>query len=144
MQHIDYNKPIVDGGAFKWHEYLILREWGTLAIPTAAQIAAAKVLFGHVQTLIRGPLGKPLNITSGIRTSQYTNWLRKHGIPAAMKSAHNDGMAVDLSPPAGMTNAQFWAFCDKHWPGRMENLSATPTWVHLDTRNWGSRQRFNP
>lgn len=140
----DYNSPIVTDGNFTWAEYLRLQMWNAFAIPTPEQIKNAEFLFTHLQELIRTPLGKGLTVSSGIRTAEYTAYLRSRGIPAATRSAHNEGKAVDLKPPASMTNAQFWAYCDKRWPGRMENLHATPSWVHLDTRNWGSKQRFNP
>ena len=139
----DYNSPIITDGNFTWAEYCRLQMWAALAMPTTAQQASIIFLFGELQK-IRAALGKPLAISSGIRTDAYTQYLRNRGIPAATRSAHNEGKAVDLKPPAGMTTAQLWDYCAKRWPGRMENLHATPGWVHLDTREWGSRKRFNP
>lgn len=132
------------GGNFTWAEYCRLQMWHAFAIPTPEQIKNAEFLFAHLQELIRTPMGQAMVILSGIRTAEYTTYLRSRGIPAATQSAHNEGKAVDLRAPASMTNAQFWTYCDKRWPGRMENLHATPGWVHLDTRQWGKRIRFNP
>ncbi|NBW08384.1 MAG: hypothetical protein EBR82_10185 [Caulobacteraceae bacterium] len=139
----NFDTPIVKGGSFNWREYCLLKGFNKLAQPDVKQHANAIFLFIELQKL-RNALGKPLTITSGARTMEYTLWLRKQGIPAALKSAHLDWQAVDLAPPVGMTQKQFWDFCRKHWPGRLENWQATPTWVHLDTRNWGLRQTFNP
>ncbi len=129
---------------FKWHEYAILREWNAYAIPTEQQRAAAINLFTRIRDYIRGPIGKPLTINSGARTSEYVAYLRRQGIKAATKGAHLEWAGVDLRAPDGMSNAEFWKFCHAVWPGRMENLSATPHHVHLDTRQWGNRVRFNP
>lgn len=141
---IDYDDFIVPNGFFKWREYALLREWGKLATPTDAQRNNAILLFRYVRDLIRVPLGEPLTLSSGARTAEYVAYLRSKGIPAALHGAHNDWAAGDFLPPASMTNAQFWHWCDKRWPGRMEKLESTPKWVHLDTRQWGERVRFNP
>ena len=144
MLLLPYNEEIVQGCHFDWWEYARLQEWNALAIPTDKERASAITLFTHIRDYIRVPLNKALTISSGCRTKEYTQYLRRKGIPAALASAHNEWKAVDLLPPAGMSNAQFWHWCSARWPGRMENLSATPGWVHLDTREWGSRRRFNP
>lgn len=140
---VNLNEPIVKDGNFEWHEYLRLKEWAEFVTPTAEQIKNAVFLFTELQKL-RKELGQPLYITSGIRSMAYTKWLRKRGIPAALGSAHLSGQAVDLAPPKGMTTRQFWNWCHKRWPGRMEAFESTPTWVHLDTRDWGKRVRFKP
>lgn len=139
---VDYSKAIVLNGSFTWAEYALLREWNAYAIPTEAQEKSAIDLFTKLQPL-RQALGKPLLITSGARTIQYTNFLRAKGIPAARQSAHIDWAGVDIKCPS-MTNEALWRFLDARWLGRMENLKATPTWCHLDTREWGKRIRFNP
>lgn len=145
MKYLDYNAPIVPGGNFTWGEYCQLRSWGgALLVPTKKEQDKAIFLFTQVQKLIRTPLGKSLDIASGARSVQYARYLRSINIPAAMQGAHNTWDAVDLEPPLGMSNAEFWKFCDKHWPGRIELLKYTPSWVHLDTWNWGKRQRFAP
>lgn len=139
---MDYQQPIIPGGSFLWIEYALLQQWNALAIPTQTQYQNALFLFQQLQPL-RQQLGRPLTITSGARTPQYTQYLRSTGVPAALASAHLDWQGVDLQCPS-LSNADLWRFLDGRWPGRMENLSATPTWVHLDTRNWGQRLRFNP
>lgn len=138
------NQEIVPGCKFTWKDYALLPQWKELASPTSQELENAKFLFTQLYKYIRQPLGKALYISSGARTTAYTKFLRAQGTPAALQSAHNEWKAVDLRPPAGMTNAQFWHWCDARWPGRMENLEATPHWVHLDTREWGKRRRFNP
>lgn len=141
-KHLDYNAPIIPGGSFLWAEYALLREWNTLAIPTDIQKANAIKLFTELQPL-RKLLNKPLIIKSGARTNEYTAYLRKKGIPAAAKSAHVDWQGVDIVCPS-MRVIDLWNFFDLHWKGRMEHFSATPTWVHLDTRQWGQKIRFHP
>lgn len=144
MKYLNYNEPIVTGGNFTWGEYATARAWNALFIPSKLEIDKAIFLFTHIQKLIRGPLGKGLDIASGARNVQYAKYLRSMGIPAAMQGAHNDWAAVDLEPPHGMSNAEFWKYCDKVWPGRMELFKYTPSWVHLDIREWGMRKRFAP
>lgn len=141
---VDYKSPIVVDGHFTWGEYALLRQWGRYATPTAVHEQNAIFLFNHLEKLIRLPLNKPITISSGARTLEYTAYLRKEGIPAALRSAHITWEGVDILPPPGMTNAEFWHYCDERWPGRMEKLEFTPTWVHLDSRSWGSRLRFKP
>lgn len=142
MRYVDYNAPIIPFGDFKWGEYALLRDWGTLAIPSEQQRLNAVRLFTELQPL-RQLLNRPLIVTSGARTKQYTQYLRTRGIPAASRSAHLDWQAVDLTCP-GMSTLELYNFFNKHWQGRMEHYTATPTWVHIDTRNWGKRQRFMP
>lgn len=144
MITLDYNAPIIPNGSFTWREYATMRGTGELAKPTQVQHDNAVFLFTKIQVEIRTPLKRPLTISSGARTPEYVEYLRKQGIPAARHGAHNDWAAVDLRTPHGMSNAEFWAFCDKRWPGRLENLAYTPGWVHLDTRQYGKRIRFNP
>lgn len=142
MTWLDYQAPIVVGGSFTWAEYALLRAWHALAVPTAPEIEKARFLFTELQKL-RQALGKAMVITSGARTAEYTRYLRANGTPAAPKSAHNTWEAVDITVP-GMSNKALWEFCHTRWPGRMEQLRYTPTWVHLDTREWGKRLRFVP
>lgn len=145
---VDYKAPIfIDPktgkrGNFTWGEYALLPRFSQYAVPTEQERKNAIFLFQEVQK-IRELIGHPIIITGGCRTSAYTKHLRANGIPAAQFSAHNEWRAVDISCP-NMTNKELWDFCNKHWAGRMELLRYTPTWVHLDTRNWGSHQRFVP
>lgn len=143
MVKVNADEAIVPNGHFTWREYITLGLWNKLAEPTEVQKANAEFLFAELEKL-RIALGKPLTISSGARTWEYTRFLRQQGIPAALRSAHMDWQAVDLKAPEGMSNQSFWQWCHQRWPGRMEHFSATPTWVHLDTRNWGQHIRFHP
>jgi uncharacterized protein YcbK (DUF882 family) len=139
---MDYTQTIVPKGSFTWGEYAYLPRWAVYAEPSETQRKNAVFLFSALQK-IRDELKRPIIISSGARTPAYTQALRMLGIPAARKSAHNDWMAVDITCPS-LNNKMLWAFCNARWQGRMENIAATPNWVHLDTRDWGSRTRFNP
>lgn len=139
---IDYNAPIVENGSFKWKEYAILFAWNHFLIPNETQKANAIFLFQQLEPL-RKELGHPLIISSGARDHIYTDDLRRRGYKAALKSAHLEWRAVDLKCP-NIPAGQLWAWFSERWIGRMENLSATPNWVHLDTLQWGQKYRFNP
>jgi uncharacterized protein YcbK (DUF882 family) len=136
----NYHQPIVLGGSFTWAEFTLMKGFKTYAGPNEEQYNRALFLFQQLQPL-RDLLGLPLIITSGVRTPEYTAHLRRKGISAAIKSAHLDWCAVDLVCPS-RSSKWLWDFFDVHWLGRMEHWRDTPTWVHLDTRNWGRRQRF--
>lgn len=142
--NIEPNSPIVADGHFTWREYLMLRMWRVMATISEEHAQNAVFLFGELETRIRRPIAKPLHVLSGYRTPAYTKYLRSINIPAALMSAHAIAKGVDLEAPHGMSNADFWHYCDVRWPGRMENLRYTPGWVHLDTLHWGKRIRFNP
>jgi uncharacterized protein YcbK (DUF882 family) len=141
-QYINYNEPIVKNGSFKWKEFAILKGWNHFLIPNEKQKENAIFLFSQLEPL-RKELGMPLIITSGARDEVYIQDLIRRGYKAALKSAHLNWQAVDLTCP-GIPNATLWNWFNKKWPGRMENLSATPTWVHLDTLQWNQYHRFNP
>lgn len=141
-KYLDYNAPIIPGGSFTWGEYAKLPNWGHFLHPTEAQKKNAIFLFEQLQPL-RKLLNKPLIITSGARDGIYTMDLRRRGYQAGLQSAHIDWRAVDLQCPS-MKTIDLWKFFHDHWLGRMENYSATPGWVHLDTREWGQKKRFNP
>lgn len=143
-QVIDYNAPIVPGGNFLWREYARLKDWNAFLNPTETQKRNAIILFGHVQNLIRAPLGRGLIVGSGARNSAYVQYLRSRGIMAAPNGSHVTWEGVDLWPTGGMTVRQLWDFCHARWPGRMERWEHTPGHVHLDTWQWGQRIRFNP
>ena len=139
---LDPKQAIIPGGSFTWGEYAFVKGFGDMLIPSKAQRDNAVFLFTQLQPL-RRELGRPLIITSGARSEAYTLWLKSKGIPAALKSAHNEWRAVDITCP-GLDNKALWGWFNSRWPGRMEALAHTPGWVHLDTRQWGQRVRFNP
>lgn len=77
---------------------------------------------------------------SGARCMTHTLALREKGIPAALKSAHLDGLGIDLRPVDEAMLPEFQAFCEKNvpiWAVRMEDKRATTQWVHLDLRGVG-------
>lgn len=81
-----------------------------------------------------------LNCNSGARCMDHTLALRKMGIPAALKSAHLEGLALDLCPVDDALLAEFQEFCERNiyvWLCRMEDRRATEDWVHLDLRGIG-------
>jgi len=138
----DYNQPIVSNGSFTWAEFTYLKGFKLFTNPSEQEYQNALFLFSQLE-LLRKQLGYPLIISSGVRTADYTQYLRKKGIPAAINSTHNTWQAVDLICPK-LSTKKLWDFFDSRWSGRMELLHYTPTWVHIDTRNWGSHQRFAP
>lgn len=139
---MNYDATIIPGGSFTWHEYAFLHDWNVLAHPSEIQEQNAITLFSHLQD-IRNLIKKPIIIRSGARTPEYTAYLRKRGVPAALHSPHMEWKAVDITIPS-MSNKDLWLFCNDNWKGRLENLHFTPTWVHLDVLQWGERVRFNP
>jgi uncharacterized protein YcbK (DUF882 family) len=140
MPKFDKDASIVPQGHFTWAEFTYLRAFKIFAQPNDEQYHNALFLFSHLQPL-RERLSAPLIITSGVRTPEYTEYLRRHGVPAARYSAHMTWQAVDLVCP-NMTSYALWHFFDPLWAGRMEHWKDTPGWVHLDSRNWGQRLRF--
>lgn len=146
---VDYNAPIVVGGSFTWGEHLeykdpqYIRETGErYAEITDWQHTNIIRLYSRIQPL-RDKLKMPLIVKSGQRTPAYTAFLRRKNIPAALKSAHMDGMAVDLWSP-GIDTLGLYNWMRKHWHGRLEDFRHTPGWVHLDIRAWGQLTIFTP
>ena len=141
---IDLLANITKEGHFKWSEYLWQQGFKQYGQPTPEQQANIILLFTRIEEYIREPFGQSLTISSGFRSDAYTANLRARGIPAALHSAHNTGEAVDLHIPRNKTPRQFWDWCSARWPGRMELSSFTPTWCHLDIRQWSQKVRFAP
>lgn len=139
---VPLDAPIIPNGHFRWDEYCFLHGFGKYAEPTPEEYKNAIFLFTHLEPL-RVELGKPMAVRSGARTKAYTAYLQSEGIPAAPNSAHNEWRAVDIDVP-NMRTADLWRFCRDRWPGRLEELAATPTWVHLDTWQWGQKITFRP
>lgn len=69
--------------------------WGNF--PDAEQ----RDVLGTLQRAVPG-----VSITSGFRTPEYQNDMRRRGYTPAKDSAHLDGSALDLVPPAGMSMRQ--------------------------------------
>lgn len=91
---------------------------------------------------IRIEWGKPLNCVSGVRCMKHTVQLRARGIPAALGSAHLEGLAMDLCPVNLEDLPAFTEFCKKNlarWNLWMEDPMFTTMWVHLDMRKRSTR-----
>lgn len=142
MVRIDYKATIIPGGSFTWGEYAWLPQLGKYAEPNETQYRNAIQLFTRIQKF-REELNRPLIITSGARTPEYVELLRSKGIPAAVNGAHNHWEGLDLTCPS-LSTPRLWRWFDARWPGRMELLRYTPSWVHLDIRKWGDKVRFAP
>jgi Peptidase M15/Fungal cellulose binding domain len=85
---------------------------------------------------LREGWGGPLRCVSGARCKAYNKYLIMTNVPAAPKSAHIDGQALDLRPVDGRIK-EF----QEYVKGRLEELNIrmespidAPTWVHVDTR----------
>lgn len=90
----------------------------------------------QVADAIREEWGSGIRVTSGARCPNYTNYLRAHGIPAALRSAHIEGIALDLRPTNGKLR-EFQEFVKQRLDRlkiRMEDPEATPSWCHIDLR----------
>jgi len=84
---------------------------------------------------IRTAWGKPLSVTSGARCQAYTRKLREDGIPAALKSAHLEGLAADLF--AGAETRKFQQWLEERLEGLgvwMEDVRFTSSWAHVQLR----------
>ncbi len=85
---------------------------------------------------IREGWGSGINVTSGARCQQYNMYLRMHGIPAALKSAHMSGIALDLKPVNGKIT-EFHNYVRSRLAElniRMESPIDSPSWAHIDSR----------
>lgn len=94
---------------------------------------------------IREAWGAPLSCTSGARCAAYTEKLRAQGIPAARKSAHLEGLAIDLTP-VNRKYEEFHNLCTKsleEWDCWMEDPAATPSWAHIQLRP-SAKRIFKP
>lgn len=91
----------------------------------------------------RAAYGKPMIVTSGLRTQQQNDQLSNAG----KKSAHLTGEACDFADVDRsitnfvLANPSILVDCDLY----MEEPSATPTWCHLSCRRpYSGRRIFQP
>lgn len=94
--------------------------------------------------MLREHWGKPLYCTSGARCDAHTAFLRARGIPAALYSAHNEGLAIDLTTKyvSEIDDLQKWVIDHaEDWGYYVEDPKDTPTWVHIQLRKPGSGKR---
>lgn len=90
---------------------------------------------------IRQEWGGPIVVTSGARCNVRRTQLRAMGVPAAVGSAHNVGLAVDLAPLDNRIEA-FHQFCKDRivvWGAWMECPTYTGSWAHIQLRPAGKR-----
>lgn len=92
---------------------------------------------------VRSLYGKPMKVTSGLRSQADQARIN----PSAPKSKHLMGCAADIYDPDGA----LWKWIEKNMDSMeeigfwFEAKSATPTWVHFQTRAPKSGKRvFNP
>lgn len=64
----------------------------------------------------------------------------------AVYSQHRYGRAVDFNPLEAELETVYKAICESEIPGvtTVENIEATPTWIHLDVRNGTAVRVVNP
>lgn len=64
----------------------------------------------------------------------------------ATYSQHRYGRAADITPLEADLTAVYKALCEAEIPGvtTVENIEATPTWIHLDVRNGTAVRVVNP
>ena len=122
----------------KLSKYFTLYEFVKPETTITTQVRGNLIFLAKNLDVIREALKKPIIITSGYRSPEHN---RKVG--GAKFSAHLEGKAADITTPH-LTNEELWYFCKRFWRGRIESLEATPTWVHLDTRQWGKKIIFKP
>lgn len=73
--------------------------------------------------------GKPMEITSGFRTEEYNQDLKKRGYKASEKSSHLKGLAVDI---ACTTSADRWDMVDSLIKAGFNRLGIADTFIHVD------------
>jgi zinc D-Ala-D-Ala carboxypeptidase len=97
----------------------------------------SKDLVGRLDR-IRERLGRPLQITSAYRCSEYQQVLRKNGVSTvvAKKSTHEDGEAADARP-LDKNMEGFLQICETEF----ESIGIANTFLHLDTR--AGKRRWN-
>jgi len=129
------NQPInyFDPKEFNPHEY-----------PTTPEIAANLDELHDRMNQLRSVYGKPMQITSGLRSQEQQTQLIAEGKSNAPKSKHLTGQAVDILDKTGELGK--WTFANVEvlkdiglW---CEDLSHTPGWVHYQCVPPKSGKRF--
>lgn len=97
---------------------------------------------------LREMWGGPLFVSSGARCYEHTIALRARGIPAALRSAHREGLALDLRPEKPEQIIDFQRFVESKLDQLdiyMEDRRFTRQWAHIQTRPTKSGNRiFHP
>lgn len=112
--------------------------------PTDAIIDSNLRVLCERLNIIRKAWGKPMIVTSGLRSEKQQSELIKAGKSNAKKSRHLLGLAADISDPDGslgrwckenvkiLEKANLWC----------EDPEYTPGWVHFQASPPGSGRRF--
>lgn len=141
IRAIDLNSYVMGCDHIKWGEVLWLPQYRMYAHPTNEQHIANLIDVCKRFEKIRHMLGgHSINISSGYRPGTYNK-----KIGGAEKSAHREGMALDL------VHSKFTADeCrDKLLPHlevlkiRMEDLPGS-SWIHIDTKTPYGARYFKP
>lgn len=124
-----------------------LKELNPHNYPTTSEIDANLDELLKRLNVLRAAYGKPLTITSGLRSNEQQQALIAAGKSNAPKSKHCIGAAADIYDP----NGEFWSWLMVNmellestgiW---LESKNATPTWVHCQIFPPLSNKRvFNP
>lgn len=90
----------------------------------------------EVADKLREAWGSGIRVTSGARCENYTKYLQMHGVPAATRSAHIEGLALDLRPTNGKLREfqEFVRLKLGELKIRMEDPEHTSQWCHVDLR----------
>lgn len=73
--------------------------------------------------------GKPMKITSGFRTENYNEELKKKGYAASPNSSHLKGLAADI---ACATSAERWDMIDSLMKAGFNRIGIAKTFIHVD------------
>jgi uncharacterized protein YcbK (DUF882 family) len=124
-----------------------LKELNPHNYPTTPEIDANLEELLKRLNVLRAAYGKPLTITSGLRSNEQQQALIAAGKSNAPKSKHLRGLAADVYDP----NGEFWAWLMVNmellestgiW---LESKNATPTWTHCQIISPNSGKRiFDP
>lgn len=113
--------------------------------PNTTDISLIDARLIDVAEFIRTTTGRPVTINNYATGGQYKeSGLREQNTTTgAKKSAHKLGLAIDVKVK-GMTGREMYDWAIKHaYPlyqlgvRRIEDVSLTPTWLHLDLKEHG-------
>lgn len=101
----------------------------------------------EVADILRQDWEGPLLITSGFRCLDWTKWLQAQGVPAATRSKHTQGVALDLRPTDLSRITEFHnfvLFMLEDLDIWAEDFRHTPTWAHVQAEPFGSYRPGGP
>ncbi len=120
-----------------------LKELNPRKYPTTKEIDANLADLLVKLNKVRAAYGKPMIITSGLRSDERQAQLIAAGKSTAVKSNHLKGLAVDIADdgkikPWIMANMKLMEDLGLYF----EDFSATKTWIHVQTVPPKSGRRF--